>query len=205
MGTSKRDDNPANRDPITGAPGSHPVGTAAGATSGGVAGAVVGTAGGGPVGGAVGGGGGAGGGRGGGAGGAAVGAVAGGRAGHAAGEAVNPSVEDIYWRQAHIREPYYRKDFTYDDYGPAYRTGYEGASRYHGQNRRLDDVEPELRGGHQRLQGKSRFAWEDAKAAARAAWDRVERALPGDVDDDGREGPVHAHQAARRTPAGGGA
>jgi len=127
MGTSKRDDNPANRDPITGAPGSHPVGTAAGATSGGVAGAVVGTAVGGPVGGAVG---------------AAVGAVAGGLAGHAAGEAVNPSVEDIYWRQAHIREPYYRKDFTYDDYGPAYRTGYEGASRYHGQNRRFDDVEP---------------------------------------------------------------
>jgi hypothetical protein len=118
--------------------------------------------------------------------GAAVGAVAGGLAGHAAGEAVNPSVEDIYWRQAHIREPYYRKDFTYDDYGPAYRTGYEGASRYHGQNRRFDDVEPELRGDYQRLKGKSRFAWEDAKAAARAAWDRVERALPGDVDDDGR-------------------
>ena len=49
MGTRKTDDNPANRDPITGAPGSHPVGTAAGATSGGVAGAVVGTAVGGPV------------------------------------------------------------------------------------------------------------------------------------------------------------
>jgi len=47
-------------------------------------------------------------------------------------------------------------------------------------------VEPELRGDYQRLKGKSRFAWEDAKAAARAAWDRVERALPGDVDDDGR-------------------
>jgi len=118
--------------------------------------------------------------------GAAVGAVAGGLAGHAAGEAVNPSVEDIYWRQAHIREPYYRKDFTYDDYGPAYRTGYEGASRYHGQNRRFDDVEPELRGDYQRLKGKSRLAWEDAKAATRAAWDRVERALPGDADDDGR-------------------
>ena len=127
MGSRKTDDNPANRDPITGAPGSHPVGTAARTTSGGVAGAAIGTAVGGPVGGAVG---------------AAVGAVAGGLAGHAAGEAVNPSVEDIYWRQAHIREPYYRKDFTYDDYGPAYRTGWEGASRYYGQNRRFDDVEP---------------------------------------------------------------
>jgi len=47
-------------------------------------------------------------------------------------------------------------------------------------------VEPELRGDYQRLKGKSRLAWEDAKAATRAAWDRVERALPGDVDDYGR-------------------
>jgi hypothetical protein len=59
-------------------------------------------------------------------------------------------------------------------------------SRYHGQNRRFDDVEPELRGDYQRLKGKSRFAWEDAKAAARAAWDRVERALPATLHDDGR-------------------
>ncbi len=171
MGIRHKDDNPANRDPITGAPGSHPVGTAAGAASGGLAGAAIGTAAGGPVGAAVG---------------AAVGAVAGGLAGHAAGEAVNPSVEDIYWRQAHIREPYYRKDFTYDDYGPAYRTGYEGASRYVGQNKRFDEVEPNLRTDFERMKGKSRFAWEDAKQAARAAWDRVERALPGDVDEDGR-------------------
>jgi hypothetical protein len=172
MGTkTPTDKNPANRDPITGAPGSHPVGTAAGATSGGVAGAVIGTAAGGPVGAAVG---------------AAVGAVAGGLAGHAAGEAINPSVEDIYWRQAHIREPYYRKEFTYQDYGPAYRVGYLGADRYRGRNRRFDDVEPELREEYERIKDKSRFAWEEAKVAARAAWDRVERAMPGDLDKDGR-------------------
>ena len=38
-----------NRDPISGAPGAHPLGTGAGAASGGVAGAAVGLAVGGPV------------------------------------------------------------------------------------------------------------------------------------------------------------
>ena len=69
--TKNRDANP---DPITGAPGSHPVGTGIGAAAGGAAGvaggmaagAAAGTAGAGPIGGAVG---------------AAVGAVVGGLAG----------------------------------------------------------------------------------------------------------------------------
>ena len=48
MGKHK-DDNPANRDPVTGAPGSHPVGTATGAASGGLAGAAIGTVAGGQI------------------------------------------------------------------------------------------------------------------------------------------------------------
>lgn len=65
----------ANRDPITGEKGSHPVGTAAGATAGGAAGAAAGIPAG-PVGVGVG---------------AAAGAVVGGVAGHAAGEQFNPT------------------------------------------------------------------------------------------------------------------
>ena len=48
------DDKDLNRDPITGAPGSHPVGTGLGAAGGGAAGAAIGTAVGGPVGAVVG-------------------------------------------------------------------------------------------------------------------------------------------------------
>jgi hypothetical protein len=55
-----------------------------------------------------------------------------------------------------------------------------------GQNRRFEDLEPELRTQYERVKGKSRLAWEDAKHAARAAWDRVERVMPGDLDNDGR-------------------
>ena len=108
------------------------------------------------------------------------------RVGTTAGSGFNPSVHDIYWREQHTREPYYRKDFTYDDYAPAYRTGYETAGRYLGQGRRFDDLESELHASYEQIKGKSRLAWQDAKEAARAAWHRVERLLPGDADGDGR-------------------
>src|SRR5688572_11988570 len=71
----KPDKNPANRDPITNEPGSHPVGTGVGAAAGGVAGAAVGSVGG-PVGAGVG---------------AAAGAVVGGLSGKAASEQFNPT------------------------------------------------------------------------------------------------------------------
>lgn len=107
-------------------------------------------------------------------------------AGSGSGGAFNPSVHDIYWREAYSRESYYRTGYTYDDYAPAYRTGYEAAGRHLGQNRRFEDMESELRADYERVRGKSRLGWENAKAAVRAAWHRVERMIPGDFDDDGR-------------------
>ena len=100
--------------------------------------------------------------------------------GAAASGAFNPSVHDI------SHEPYYSTDYTFDDYAPAYRTGYEAAGQYRGQNRRFDDLEPELRANYERIKGTSRLAWENAKDAVRAAWHRVERIMPGDFDNDGR-------------------
>lgn len=158
----------ANRDPITGTPGAHPVGTGVGAAGGGLAGAAIGSAAG-PVGTAVG---------------AAVGAVAGGLGGKAVGERVNPTVEEAYWRDSYRNEDYVKPDYTYDDYGPAYRTGYESRARYEGRN--FDEVETDLRNDYERNRGNSRLEWDDAKHATRAAWHRVERALPGDADGDGR-------------------
>lgn len=156
-----------NEDPITGEPGSHPVGvgvgTAAGAATGGAIGAV-----GGPVGAAVG---------------AVVGGVAGAFAGKAGGEAVNPTVEDTYWREQHPRQDYAESDFTYeDDYAPAYRLGWEGPARY-GTN--LDTADSALRADWEERKGKSRLDWERAKHAVRAGWHRIERRLPGDADNDG--------------------
>jgi uncharacterized protein YcfJ len=144
----------ANRDPITGAPGAHPVGTGVGAAAGGAAGAAIGSVVG-PAGTLVG---------------AAVGAIAGGLAGKGVGEMVDPTVEDAYWRDAHAKQPYYSKDYGYDDYAPAYRTGYEGRVKYDG--RAFDDIETDLEADYKRHNGK--LDWVDVKDATRNAWDRVD-------------------------------
>ncbi len=168
--TSKNPKDDANRDPITGAPGAHPVGTGVGAALGGMAaGAAAGTLAAGPVGTMVG---------------AAAGAIAGGLAGKAVAEHYDPTVEDAYWRENFQREPYYQKDMSYDDYGPAYRLGWESRGRYTGA--KFDDVDADLARDYDNSRGKSRLGWDHAKHATRAAWHRVERAMPGDFDKDGR-------------------
>jgi hypothetical protein len=165
-----KDNEPdANRDPITKEPGSHPVGTATGGTGGALAGAAIGGAVGGPVGAVIGG---------------AAGAIAGGLGGHAAGEAVNPTVEDSYWRENYKTRPYARDNASYDEYQPAYRVGWESASQYRG--RKFDEVESDLETRWSSSRGNSRLEWSDAREAARDAWHRVERGIPGDADRDGR-------------------
>jgi phage tail tape-measure protein len=166
--TNSKDTRDMNRDPISGAPGSHPIGTGVGATGGGIAGATIGAVGG-PVGMVVGG---------------AIGAVVGGLAGHAVGEVVDPTAEDAHWRSAYENEPYRNAAYNYDDYAPAYKLGYENRSRYAG--RKFNEVENELASDWEATKGNSRLAWDDAKHASRAAWHRVENVLPGDADGDGR-------------------
>jgi hypothetical protein len=147
-----------NRDPISGTPGAHPLGTGAGAASGGIAGAAVGTAVGGPLGAVIG---------------AAVGAVAGGLTGKSAAEAVNPTAEEIYWREIYVREPYYVKGRTYEYYAPGFRAGWEGRVRHDG--RTFEQAEPELKADYNRAKTELDPAWEDVRQAARAAWERVDR------------------------------
>ena len=174
----------ANRDPLSGAPGSHPIGVGVGAAGGGAAGAAAGAAIGAaagaiatgpaaPIGAVVG---------------TVVGAIAGGLAGKGVAEAVNPTTEDAFWRENYKTRPYAGSataapgvtaadtgsSFTYEeDYRPAYRYGWESRSRYKGK--RFEDVESDL--------GRD---WDRAKEATRDAWHRVERAIPGDADRDGR-------------------
>jgi uncharacterized protein (TIGR02271 family) len=158
--TNSKDSNP---DPITGAPGSHPVGTGVGAAAGGAAGvgaamaagAVAGSAVG-PVGTAVG---------------AAIGAVAGGLAGKAVAENVDPTAEDAYWRENYKTRPYASKDRDYTAYAPAYRLGWEsrGTSKYN----TFEEAEPELRSRWEREHASTGLGWDNARHASRDAWERI--------------------------------
>lgn len=157
METTKTEAAKANRDPITGAPGAHPMGVGVGASVGGVAaGAVAGTLAAGPVGTLVG---------------AAVGAIVGGLGGKAVAEHFDPTVEERYWRENHSRQPYYQKGKEFDDFAPAYRLGWEGRSRY--PDTRFDDAESRLATDYDAMRGDSQVAWGDAKQATRAAWERT--------------------------------
>lgn len=151
------EDRDENRDPITGAPGAHPVGTGVGAAGGGAAGAAIGAAVGGPVGAGIG---------------IVAGALVGGLAGKGAAEAIDPTAEDAYWRENYRNRDYVDRDAGYETYQPAYRTGYEGYGRYPG--RRYEEVEPDLRRDYEGGTGKAGLAWDKARHATRDAWRRLE-------------------------------
>ena len=162
-----------NRDPISGEHGAHPVGTGIGAAAGGAAaGAAVGTVAG-PVGTLVG---------------AAAGAIAGGLAGKGVAEKIDPTVEEAYWRENFSGRPYVNSSSTFDDYGPAY--GFGARSYGQAKGRTFEQAEAELSRGWERDKGSSGLQWNDARPAARDAWQRVsdsvERAVPGDSDRDGK-------------------
>ena len=160
-------DKSRNPDPITGAPGSHPVGTGIGAAAGGAwAGAATGT-GAGPVGTVVG---------------AAVGAVVGGLAGKGIAEKIDPTREDAYWRENHVRQPFAGAR-PYDEFAPAYRAGYEGYREIGTTGKTFEESEAELRRRYE-LQ-EAVLPWEDARPASEAAWRKFEAKPGGDIDTYG--------------------
>jgi len=158
IATVKVEPNPAsNPDPITGAPYSHPVGTAVGSASGAGAGALAGAAVGGPIGAVVG---------------AVAGAVIGAAGGHAAGEALDPTVETNYWRQVYKTRPYYKEGRTFGDYESAYRYGWENA----GTTKYMTFEEAEKAGlanGWLAARGETRHSWDEVRDASRDAWTRA--------------------------------
>jgi len=150
-------DGDANRDPLSDAPGAHPVGVGAGAAGAGAAGAAMGGAVGGPIGAVVG---------------AAVGAVAGGLAGKGVAESINPTVEDEHWRENYASRPYAKADRKYEEYRPAYQYGWESWKKNRGRS--YDEVEPELERGWVGARGTSGLEWPEARHATRDAWKRVD-------------------------------
>jgi hypothetical protein len=167
-----------NEDPITGEPGSHPVGAGVGAAVGGAAaGAAVGAVAG-PVGTVAG---------------TIIGGIAGGLAGKGIAERIDPTQEEHFWRNEYPRREYYDPTIGYPEVGPAYRYGWE--SRAANEDRDWDDVEPELGREWANRRGDSSLDWERARPASRDAWERVDMTLAEERDrqaasaDESRQGP----------------
>jgi hypothetical protein len=144
-----------NADPITDAPGAHPIeagigAAVAGAASGVAVGAVAG-----PVAAAVG---------------AAVGAVAGGYAGKGLGELIDPTTEDNWLRDRFESRPYVKAGETFETYVPAYRYGAEAEAKYGGAG--IDLMDEQLQRDWEASKD-SDMPWTKAKAAVQDAYDRT--------------------------------
>lgn len=118
-----------NPDPVTNAPGSHPIETGigaalAGAASGMAVGAVTG-----PLGAALG---------------ATLGAIAGGLAGKGFGELIDPTTEDNWLRDNYKTRPYVQPGDTFDAHVPAYRYGAQAEAKY--GDKPYAAIEDELKG-----------------------------------------------------------
>lgn len=144
----------ANPDPLTGAPGSHPLGTGVGTAGGGLAGAAIGAVVGGPVGAMVG---------------AVVGGVAGAFSGHSVAEAVNHTDEEAFWRAEHAGQEW-GKDGPYEHYEPAYKTGIAAAEKYRARD--FHEIEEDLARDYEKTANVA-IPWDRARPAVRAAWDRL--------------------------------
>jgi hypothetical protein len=87
-------------------------------------------------------------------------------------EMIDPVAEEAYWRENYASQPFYEGGFRYEDYHPAYRTGWEGRGRYEGRS--FQDAERELEADYNRNRGTSQLGWDRNRAAVRAAWDRFD-------------------------------
>jgi bacterioferritin (cytochrome b1) len=107
--------------------------------------------------------------------GAAVGAVAGAIGGKAIASRISPDAEEEHWRKNYSTQPYVTSGSRYEDYGPAYRLGYERYPEYHGRS--FEEAEIDLQRDWESRRGESRLAWNDAKHATRDAFNRVRNSV----------------------------
>jgi len=160
---------PRNPDPVTNAPGSHPIETGIGAAIGGAAsGLAVGTLTAGPVGAVVGA--------------IAGGAVAGGLAGKGVGELIDPTTEDNWIREAFRGRPENPTEEELAAQRRAFRYGLAAQSRYPGQVFR--DAEGDLRAGWE-SSGET-TPWRTVCQSVRAGFDRtIDQARTSDITNIG--------------------
>jgi hypothetical protein len=84
---------------------------------------------------------------------------------------IDATAEEAHWRDHYASEPYYDPGYNFEDYLPAYRVGWE--ARRKSSHSRFDDLERELEAEFHWNRGQSRLLWDQARHAARAAFERM--------------------------------
>lgn len=82
--------------------------------------------------------------------------------------------EEKYWREHHQKLSSVKPGHSYEHYAPAYRTGYEGFHKYPGK--KFEEIEADLAVEYEKH--KAAIPWDDARPAARFAWDKLSGVIP---------------------------
>lgn len=100
---------------------------------------------------------------------------------------MNESEHDSYWRKTHADQPYARKEYTYENYAPAYRLGAEAYEKY--GERGFDDSEEDIARDYEKTVGDEGLPWDHARHAVQAVWSKLSNDVtPGDRDRGIRSG-----------------
>jgi hypothetical protein len=145
-----------NPDPITHAPGSHPIETGVGANVAGAASGVAVGAVAGPVGAALG---------------AAAGTVAGGYTGKGIGELIDPTIEDNWLWDTFKSRPYVKESETFEMYRRVYRYGAEAESKYGDPG--FDTVEEEVEIDRPSSEEPTAMSWSRARETVKDSSQRT--------------------------------
>lgn len=103
--------------------------------------------------------------------GAIGGAIVGGLAGKGVAESTTPTDESQYWSTEHAKQPF-AAGRPYELFMEAYKVGYQRYSRSE-HPLVFEAHEPELRREYEEKVGPDGLPWEEARPAAKAAWERL--------------------------------
>jgi len=96
--------------------------------------------------------------------------------------------EEKYWREHHGKHQFAKSEYSYEDYAPAYRTGYEGFHKYPGKA--YEEIEDELALDYERNKAGSALPWDHARHAVQAAWAKVSQDISPRDSDRGIRGAI---------------
>lgn len=98
-----------------------------------------------------------------------------------------PQKEADYWRDQHSKQSY-AKNYSYDEFEHAYRTGYDTFFRYPGKS--FDEVEESVASEYEQARPASALPWDIARPAVNAVWEKMAGVIGPRDPDRGIRGSI---------------
>ena len=83
---------------------------------------------------------------------------------------MNLDKETAYWRERHSKQQY-AKNYSYEQFEHAYRTGYKSFLKYPGK--KFEEVEDSLASDYDEAKPTSALPWDTVRPAVSSVWERM--------------------------------